>query len=166
MSASRRDVALAVRRLAMRRGLPLSHLADLGGIAHTTFWRLLDATTDHSPRLSTLVAVADHLDVDVIELVSGEPPDAVIDRRVHPNRLRGRVAAANICRLASEQGTQRMRLAIGAGIGPTTLWRFLDVNGKGPSDPQLSTIEALASQLGVTVAELLTPHRPSEDVTW
>lgn len=42
-----------------------------------------------------------------------------------------------------------------AGDLQPTLWRLLDVNGKGPSDPRLSTLEALAAELEVDVVDLL-----------
>jgi transcriptional regulator with XRE-family HTH domain len=69
-----------------------------------------------------------------------------------------RVAAANIRRLAKSRRIALAHLADRAGIGRTTLWRLLDTNAKGPSDPRLSTLVALAAVLGVEVAELLVEH--------
>lgn len=72
----------------------------------------------------------------------------------HTDRLR--VISANIRRLAASRGIALAHLADRAGIGRTTLWRLLDVNEQGGSDPRLWTLIALASALGVDISELLT----------
>lgn len=66
-----------------------------------------------------------------------------------------RSLADNIQRLAKRRGIALAHLADRAGIGRTTLWRLLDVNGRGASDPRLSTMTALAVELGVHPADLL-----------
>lgn len=63
--------------------------------------------------------------------------------------------SANLRRLAHRRGIALAHLADRAGIGRTTLWRLLDVNERGPSDPRLSTLAALATALAVEVADLL-----------
>ena len=67
----------------------------------------------------------------------------------------------NIRRLAAARALALAHLADRAGVGRTTLWRLLDVNDTGPSDPRLSTLEALAATLGVPVVDLFQP--PLED---
>lgn len=67
-----------------------------------------------------------------------------------------RVVADNLRRLAKRRGMALAHLADRAGIGRTTLWRLLDVGGRGPTDSRLSTLAALAAVLGVSVAELLS----------
>lgn len=57
--------------------------------------------------------------------------------------------------LAGEKGIKLAHLADHAGIGRTTMWRLLDVNERGPSDPRLSTVAALAKALGVRPIDLL-----------
>lgn len=57
--------------------------------------------------------------------------------------------------LANEKGIKLAHLADHAGIGRTTMWRLLDVNHRGPSDPRLSTVQALAKALGVKPTALL-----------
>jgi len=71
----------------------------------------------------------------------------------------GEVLADNVMRLAARRGIARAHLADHAGIGRTTMWRLLDVNDKGRSDPRLSTVEALAKALDVSPVELLEPGR-------
>lgn len=62
--------------------------------------------------------------------------------------------------IATKKGIALAHLADRAGIGRTTMWRLLDVNEKGPSDPRLSTLGALAEALGVQPQDLIepTPH--------
>ena len=67
----------------------------------------------------------------------------------------------NVRRLAAERGIPLAHLADRAGIGRTTMWRLLDVNETGPSDPRISTIQALATALDVRTVELMEP--PTED---
>jgi len=69
--------------------------------------------------------------------------------------MRVTIVSQNVRRLAAARGLALAHLADRAGIGRTTLWRLLDVNDKGPSDPRLSTLEALATELGVDVTDLL-----------
>lgn len=69
-----------------------------------------------------------------------------------------KVAAANIRRIAGEKGRALAHIADAAGVGRTTMWRLLDANDKGASDPRLSTIEALAKALDVDPLALLKEH--------
>ena len=66
-----------------------------------------------------------------------------------------RIISRNVRHLAGERGIALAHLADRAGIGRTTMWRLLDVNERGPSDPRLSTIAALAVALDVEVVDLL-----------
>ncbi len=66
-----------------------------------------------------------------------------------------RVISRNVRRLAGERGIALAHLADRAGIGRTTMWRLLDVNERGPSDPRLSTVEALAGALEVPAVFLM-----------
>lgn len=70
---------------------------------------------------------------------------------------RMKVVASNLRRLANERGLPIAHLADHAGIGRTTMWRILDANDQGASDPRLSTLAALAEALGAEVADLLRP---------
>ncbi len=76
-----------------------------------------------------------------------------------------RTISANVRRLAAERGIALAHLADRAGIGRTTMWRLLDVNERGPSDPRLSTIVALACALDVEVIVLLAEERRDRDPT-
>lgn len=78
-----------------------------------------------------------------------ESPDAVTAEIVWR-------VSRNVRRLAGERGIALAHLADRAGIGRTTMWRLLDVNDRGPSDPRLSTITALAAALEVDIYDLLT----------
>lgn len=57
-------LAELVRKLAARRGLHLDELAERAGIGIATLYRLQD------PRISTLTAIADVLDVPVSRLIT------------------------------------------------------------------------------------------------
>lgn len=70
-------------------------------------------------------------------------------------RWLSKVLAENVSILAKNKGIPLAHLADQAGIGRTTMWRLLDVNDKGPSDPRLSTLSSLAEALGVEPADLL-----------
>lgn len=69
--------------------------------------------------------------------------------------MRVKTVSQNVRDLAKKRGVHLAHLADRAGIGRTTLWRLLDVNDRGGSDPRLSTLEALAAELGVDVIDLL-----------
>lgn len=66
-----------------------------------------------------------------------------------------RVISDNVRRLAAERRIPLAHLADRAGIGRTTMWRLLDVNERGPSDPRFSTLAALAEALEVEVQALM-----------
>src|SRR5256885_15582923 len=52
--------------------------------------------------------------------------------------------------------------AAGWGANGFALWYQLE-SGKGPEDPQLSTVEAIARALGCTLNDIVTPREtPSE----
>jgi len=67
--------------------------------------------------------------------------------------------AINARHLAGQRRIPLAHLADEANIGQTTLWRILDVNNKGASDPRLSTLGAIAEALGVQLAELVAEPR-------
>lgn len=64
-------VAGNVRRLAEDKGMPIVHVADHAGIGRTTLWRILDVGEQGAsdPRLSTLDALAEALEVDMLDLL-------------------------------------------------------------------------------------------------
>lgn len=68
-----------------------------------------------------------------------------------------RLIAANVRRLAKRRGLALAHLADRAGVGRTTLWRLLDAGDRGPSDPRLSTLAALAAVLEADISELFEP---------
>lgn len=74
-----------------------------------------------------------------------------------------KTVASNLRRLAAKHDMPMAHLADHAGIGRTTMWRILDANDRGASDPRLGTIEALADALDVDVVDLLRP--PAEAKT-
>lgn len=74
-----------------------------------------------------------------------------------PAASRMKTIASNLRRFADKRGMAMTHLADHAGIGRTTIWRILDANDRGPSDPRLSTLDALAEALGVDVVDLLRP---------
>lgn len=65
--------------------------------------------------------------------------------------------AGNLRRIAATRGLPMAHVADHAGIGRTTMWRILDANDRGASDPRLGTLEALADALDVDVVDLLRP---------
>jgi DNA-binding phage protein len=64
-------VALAIRRIARDREMPLTHLPDRAGVTRSHFWAVLAGKK--SPTLRWLQHVAKALDVDVSELVVQRP---------------------------------------------------------------------------------------------
>jgi len=79
----------------------------------------------------------------------------------HPESLTRRVSFW-VRHLAGKKGMALAHLADHAGIGRTTMWRLLDVNNKGASDPRLSTVNALAEALDIEPQLLIEPT-PDED---
>lgn len=73
--------------------------------------------------------------------------------KVAPKRMK--IVAGNVRRLAEDKRMPIVHVADHAGIGRTTLWRILDVQEQGASDPRLSTLDALAEALDVDVLDLL-----------
>lgn len=72
------------------------------------------------------------------------------------------VASHRIRALAARKGIALAHLADRAGIGRTTMWRLLDVNQRGPSDPRVSTILGLAGELGVGLDVIFAPATEAE----
>lgn len=72
-----------------------------------------------------------------------------------------RDVSRNIRRLANARGIPLAHLADRAGIGRTTIWRILDVNEKGPSDPRVGTLTVIASALGVDIIDLFEREEPA-----
>jgi len=79
-----RVLARRIRELAASREMPMSHVADRAGIARSHMWALLNA--ERSATLALVQRVADVLEVDPLELLSGEP--VRVARR--PRRTRAR----------------------------------------------------------------------------
>ncbi len=61
-------LAKRLRQLAEEKGLPLSHVADRAGMAHSFFWKLLAA--ESSATLTSVERLAEVLDVDPLELLT------------------------------------------------------------------------------------------------
>ncbi|MGO9838731.1 MAG: helix-turn-helix domain-containing protein [Polyangiaceae bacterium] len=64
-------LARRIRELASARGMPISHVADRCGMAHSYFWRLLNAKA--SATLSVVQRLADALEVEPLALLGGPP---------------------------------------------------------------------------------------------
>ena len=60
-------LARRLRELAHERGVPISHVADRCGLAHSYFWQLLEAKASSS--LAVLQRLAEALDVDPLALL-------------------------------------------------------------------------------------------------
>ena len=74
---------------------------------------------------------------------------------VSPERMA--LVAGNLRRLAACKGIPIAHVADHAGIGRTTMWRIVDANGRGASEPRLGTLEALSQALDVDLVDLLRP---------
>jgi transcriptional regulator with XRE-family HTH domain len=61
-------LAKRLRQLAEEKGLPLSHVADRAGMAHSFFWKLLAA--ESSATLTSVERLAEVLGVDPLELLT------------------------------------------------------------------------------------------------
>lgn len=75
MSKITSRVSYWVRKHAETRGIALSHLADHAGIGRTTMWALLNVNNKGAsdPRLSTVNALAEYLDLDITDLLKKVP---------------------------------------------------------------------------------------------
>jgi hypothetical protein len=63
-------LAARLRELAKERGMPISHVADRCGMAHSYFWQILTARASAS--LSVVQRLAEALDVDPLVLLGGD----------------------------------------------------------------------------------------------
>lgn len=66
-----RVLARRVRELVTERDWAMSHVADRAGIARSHLWALLNA--ERSATLALVQRLADVLEVDPLELLTGEP---------------------------------------------------------------------------------------------
>lgn len=60
-----------IRSLAVRRGVPITHLPDRAGVGSGHFWRVLNGTA--SPTVAWLERIASVLEVEVADLVVAPP---------------------------------------------------------------------------------------------
>jgi transcriptional regulator with XRE-family HTH domain len=67
-------LARRLREVALERGMPVSHVADRCGLAHSYFWRVLDAKA--SSTLAVVQRLADALEVDPLVLLHTSESDA------------------------------------------------------------------------------------------
>ena len=69
-------LAARIRELATERRMPISHVADRCGLAHSYFWSILRA--DASASLAVVQRLASALDVDPLMLLSSSKPAAML----------------------------------------------------------------------------------------
>ncbi len=79
-------LAQRVRELASQKTLPISHVADRCGLAHSYFWRILTAKA--SATLGVVQRLADALEVDPIELLVASPVKAGAEGHRHDQERR------------------------------------------------------------------------------
>ena len=65
-------LAARLRELAHERGIPISHVADRCGMAHSYFWQLLSGKASAS--LAVVQRLADALGVDPLVLLTPAEP--------------------------------------------------------------------------------------------
>jgi transcriptional regulator with XRE-family HTH domain len=76
-------LAQRIRELASARGMPISHVADRCGMAHSYFWRLLSAKA--SATLAVIQRLADALEVEPLALLGGSGPvSSTVERSRRP----------------------------------------------------------------------------------
>jgi transcriptional regulator with XRE-family HTH domain len=75
-------LATRLRELATERKLPISHVADRCGLAHSYFWQLLAG--DASASLAVVQRLAEALDVDPLALLTSKPTIKSGARRKDP----------------------------------------------------------------------------------
>jgi len=134
--------AANVRSGREQRGLSQEALAALGGL-HRTEISLIERS-EREPRLSTIIRLAQALDVAPAELLKDIAPTAKATL-AHP-RLGANVAAAR-----DALGLTVEQLAERAGLTRTELDRL----ERGGEDPRLSALLRLALALERSLAELL-----------
>jgi transcriptional regulator with XRE-family HTH domain len=61
-------LAVRLRELARERAIPISHVADRCGLAHSYFWKVL--TANASASLAVVQRLAEALNVDPLQLLS------------------------------------------------------------------------------------------------
>lgn len=78
--------------------------------------------------------------------------------RKKPSKRLVKVLASNVRALRHAQGVSQEELAASCGLHRT----YVGSIERGERNATLSTLEVLASVLGVTVPQLLTPQRPND----
>lgn len=79
-----RELGVRLQQLRVERGLTQERLAVAAGITAFTYRKLekgeSNPGTPANPRLRTLAALADILDVDIVELLPGRRPQVAMGR--------------------------------------------------------------------------------------
>lgn len=71
MDALHTAMVAKIRSLAVKRGVPITHLPDRAGVGTGHFWRVLNGTA--SPTVAWLERIAAVLEVEVSDLVAVPP---------------------------------------------------------------------------------------------
>ena len=93
-------LAVRVRELARERQMPISHVADRCGLAHSYFWQVLAAKA--SPSLAVVQRLASALEVEPLELlVQSESQRAIAAEKSPHERARAAPTSPRSKRRAS-----------------------------------------------------------------
>ena len=139
-----------IERLLYSSELTQNELAKMAKISRQTVNKLLSPNTDYSPKLSTLVAIANALSINFPELlIRTDKISTSKDFALNSVEDYQKILIQNV-KLYLRRWNQ-FSLSNSGGVRESTISNL--VNGKY-SDVHLSTIESLAEEMEVSLADL------------
>lgn len=147
-SAEIEHLASLLRGRREELGLSQEAAARACGLSRSNFVHL-EQKTVNNPRLSTLVRLADGLQLEILDLV-----DFQNSRRHHANAQDPAIRLAlNVHRLRKSKGLSQVDLSLQSGH----FVRYINALEVIRADPSIDSMKRIAKQLGVATADLLNP---------
>ncbi|MFC7633849.1 helix-turn-helix domain-containing protein [Paraburkholderia humisilvae] len=147
-SAEIEHIASILRGRREELGFSQEAAARACGLSRSNFVHL-EQKTVNNPRLSTLVRLADGLQLEILDLV-----DFQNGRRHHVNAQDPAIRLAlNVHRLRKSMGLSQVDLSLQSGH----FVRYINALEVIRADPSIDSLKRIAKQLGVASSDLLAP---------
>ncbi|MHC3378021.1 helix-turn-helix transcriptional regulator [Ligilactobacillus equi] len=140
-------------KLLKVRGITQCKLADDAQISRQTVHKLLSRTVDYNPKLSTLVAVTNILEID-LPLIFNRWDKIPISGSFSPHTVDFYLEKIShiIKKFTEKEAHTQFQLTVPESIRQSTI---INLISKKYPDTYLSTIEKLAKNIDITINELL-----------
>ncbi|REG49546.1 helix-turn-helix protein [Paraburkholderia sp. BL6669N2] len=147
-SAEIEHLSSALRRRREKLGLSQEAAAKACGLSRSNFVHL-EQKTVNNPRLSTLVRLADGLQLEILDLIDSDT-DSRRQANAQDPALR---VALNVFRLRKAKGLSQVDLSLQSGH----FVRYINALELVRADPSIDSLKRIAKRLGVSSSELLNP---------